>query len=176
MEWIRETQWLWWVAAALALGLIEIASLDLVFVMLALAALAAAAAAGLDGSITVQVLTFVAVAALLLAVLRPVALRKLKPAGEDERTNADALVGRTALVLREVTDRSGLVKLTGEEWTARTAPGTVLPADATVSVLRIEGATAVVAPLPDGTGPDRTGAATDPDGPAPGTTPRPDTT
>lgn len=148
MEWLKETQWLWWVAGALILGLVEIASLDLVFFMLAVAAVAAAVAAGLDQSITVQALTFVAVAALLLAVLRPIALRKIKPAGEAARTNADALTGRTALVLQDVTDRSGLVKLTGEEWTARTELGTVLAAEETVQVLRIEGATAVVGPLP----------------------------
>ncbi|WP_114908139.1 NfeD family protein [Ornithinimicrobium murale] len=150
MEWLKETQWLWWVAGALVLGLIEITSLDLVFFMLAVAAIAAAAAAGLDQSITVQVLTFVAVAALLLAVLRPLALRKIKPEGLAERTNADALVGRTAVVLQEVTDRTGLVKLSGEEWTARTAPGSVLPVDQTVHVQRIEGATAVVTSLPTG--------------------------
>lgn len=149
MEWLRETQWLWWIAGALVLGLVEIASLDLVFFMLALAAVAAALAAGADQSITVQVLTFVAVAALLLAVLRPIALRKLKPAAGGELTNTDALVGRTALVLQEVTDRTGLVKLSGEEWTARTAPGTVLPVDETVHVRRIEGATAVVEPMPE---------------------------
>lgn len=146
MEWLRETQWLWWVAGALVLGLVEITSLDLVFFMLAVAAVAAAVAAGLDQSVTVQVLTFVAVAALLLAVLRPVALRKIKPAGAALRTNADALAGRTALVLEEVTDRSGLVKLSGEEWTARTEPDTVLGVDETVRVVRIEGATAVVGP------------------------------
>lgn len=150
MEWLKETQWLWWVAGALVLGLVEIASLDLVFFMLAVAAIAAAAAAGLDQSITVQALTFVAVAALLLAVLRPVALRKIKPAGEGARTNADALAGKTAIVLQEVTDRSGLVKLSGEEWTARTEPGTVLAVDEGVQVLRIEGATAVVTSLPTG--------------------------
>jgi membrane protein implicated in regulation of membrane protease activity len=147
MEWLRETQWLWWIAGALILGLVEIASLDLVFFMLALAAVAAAGAAALDQGITVQVLTFVAVSALLLAVLRPVALRKLKPAAGNELTNTGALVGRTALVLREVTDRTGLVKLSGEEWTARTASGAVLPPDETVHVVRIEGATAVVEPL-----------------------------
>lgn len=148
MEWLRETQWLWWVSAALVLGLIEIASLELVFIMLAAAAVAAALAAGLGASITVQVLTFVAAASLLLAVLRPVALRKIKPEGDAQRTNADALVGRTALVLEEVTDRAGLVKLTGETWTARASADTRLPVDETVQVVRIEGATAIVAPMP----------------------------
>lgn len=170
MEWIRETQWLWWIAAALALGLVEVASLDLVFLMLAVAAVAAAGAAWFGGGITVQVLTFVAVAALLLAVLRPLALRRLKPAGEGGRTNADALVGRTAHVLQEVTDRAGLVKLVGEEWTARAAHGVVLPVDEDVQVLRIDGATAIVAALrPDSQ--TQTPPPAQPDRPADGTTP-----
>lgn len=145
MEWLRETQWFWWVGAALTLGLVEIASLDLVFAMLALAAISAGLAAAMGASFTVQVLTFVAVAALLLAVLRPVALRKLKPPEGEERTNAAALSGRPAIVLQEVTDRTGLIKLAGEEWTARTDSGISIPEDETVQVIRIEGATAVVA-------------------------------
>lgn len=145
MDWLRETQWLWWVAAALVLGLVEVASLDLVFVMLSVAAIAAAAAAGLGASFTVQVLVFVATAALLLAVLRPVALRRLKPAGPGQRTNAAAQLGRRAEVLAEVSERSGRVKLAGEEWSARSAqPGAVFPVGHVVEVTAIDGATAIV--------------------------------
>lgn len=144
MDWLRETQWLWWVGAALALGLIEIASLDLVFSMLAVAAVVAAGAAYLGLGFPGQVFVFVITATLLLAVLRPVAIRKLKPAGQDERTNTAAHVGRVAIVLSEVTETSGLVKLAGEEWTARSATGETVPTGAKVNVVRIEGATAVV--------------------------------
>ncbi|CAN5879688.1 MAG: NfeD family protein [Actinomycetota bacterium] len=145
MDWLRETQWLWWVGAALVLGLIEIASLDLVFTMLAAAALASALAAALGAGFPVQVIVFVTTSVALLALLRPLALRKLKPAGPGERTNAAGHVGRPAEVLREVTDRGGLVKLAGEEWSARTTgPGDILPTGRIVSVVRIEGATAIV--------------------------------
>lgn len=145
MEWLRETQWLWWVGAALVLGLIEIASLDLVFTMLAVAALAAAAAAALGLPFVGQVFVFVLVAGLLLAVLRPLVLRRIKPAGPGERTNAAAHIGRTAIVLAEVSDTAGLVKLAGEEWSARTdAPDERYPRDERVTVLRIDGAVAVV--------------------------------
>lgn len=159
MEWLRETQWLWWVGAALVLGLVEIASLDLVFTMLAVAALAAAAAAALGLSFVGQVFVFVLVSALLLAVLRPVALRRIKPAGPGERTNTAAHVGRTAVVLAEVSDTAGLVKLSGEEWSARTdsRDETHVPGER-VTVLRIEGAVAVVrgTDAPDRSGhPDR---------------------
>ena len=148
MEWLRETQWLWWVGAALVLGLIEVASLDLVFIMLSIGALAGAGVAFAGGSFTVQVLVATGTAGLLLLVVRPLALKKLKPAGPGERTNTAALSGRRAEVLEVVTDRGGLVKLRGETWSARSAdPGQTFQVDDVVSVVAIDGATAVVAPL-----------------------------
>jgi membrane protein implicated in regulation of membrane protease activity len=145
MDWLRETQWLWWVGAALVLGLIEIASLDLVFTMLALAALAAAAAAALGLDFPLQVIVFVVTSALLLFLLRPWALRRLGLDTPTVPTNADANVGQQAMVLTLVTDRSGMVKLRGEEWSARTeTPGLEIAPGQLVRVVRIDGATAVV--------------------------------
>ncbi|MGB7450018.1 MAG: NfeD family protein [Ornithinimicrobium sp.] len=147
MEWLRETQWLWWVSAALILGLVEIASLDLVFSMLAAAALVAALAAFAGGNFTIQVLSFVVAALVLLALLRPLLLRRLNLTGPAVPTNADANVGQRAEVLQEVTDRSGRVKLRGEDWSARTEQvHDPLPPGSIVQVVRIDGATAVVAP------------------------------
>ncbi|MGB3184488.1 MAG: NfeD family protein [Ornithinimicrobium sp.] len=153
MEWLRETQWLWWTAAALILGLIEIASLDLVFTMLAGSALVAAVAAFLGVPFPVQVIVFVITAVLLLALLRPLLLRRLNLTGPPPTTNADANVGQRAEVLSAVTDRSGTVKLRGEEWTARAAePDQELTPGQMVNVIRIDGATAVVsAEAPDNT-------------------------
>ncbi len=150
MEWLRETQWLAWIGGALILGLVEVASLDLVFAMLALAALVAALAAFLGASFPVQVIAFVLASGLLLAVARPLALRKLKPAGPGERTGTAGQVGRRAEVLTAVTGRSGLVKLSGEQWTARSADAaTTFEIGAVVLVVQIDGATAVVGPAPD---------------------------
>jgi membrane protein implicated in regulation of membrane protease activity len=66
---------------------------------------------------------------------------------EARSTGVAALVRRPAVVLADVTDRSGLVKLAGETWTARTrTPGEVLREGSDVVVLAIDGATAVVGP------------------------------
>jgi membrane protein implicated in regulation of membrane protease activity len=147
VEFLRETQWLWWVAGALVLGLVEVASLDLVFAMLTVAALTAAGLAYAGADVTVQVLAFSGTAALLLLVVRPVALRKLKPAGPAQRTNVAANVGRTAEVLAAVTDRSGQVKLAGEVWSARAADDAPpIEVGQIVEVVVIDGATAVVRP------------------------------
>ncbi len=149
MEWLREAQWLGWVGAALVLGLVEVASLDLVFAMLTAGALAAALGAYLGVGFPVQVIVFVVTSALLLAVARPLALRKLKPAGPAQRTGTEAQVGRSAEVLDAVTARSGLVKLTGEQWSARTLdPVETFAVGEVVRVVQIDGATAVVERLP----------------------------
>jgi membrane protein implicated in regulation of membrane protease activity len=63
------------------------------------------------------------------------------------RTGTAALVGRRALVLREVTGHDGRVRIGGEEWSARCYDETlVIPAGATVDVIQIEGASALVYP------------------------------
>ncbi|MGO1545532.1 MAG: NfeD family protein [Gulosibacter sp.] len=145
MEWLREFQWLGWVAAALILGLIEVASLDLVFVMLTIAALGAASVALAGGSLVVQVLVFVGISALLLIVVRPIALRKLRPAAATELTNVAAYIGRQGEILEITTNRTGLVKVIGEDWSARSVdPERTFQVGDIVRVVRIDGATAVV--------------------------------
>jgi membrane protein implicated in regulation of membrane protease activity len=67
-------------------------------------------------------------------------------------TNAAAHVGRFAVVLSDVTETSGRVKLAGEVWSARLVDDGVpnssgrVPEGSEVRVVRIDGATAVVEP------------------------------
>lgn len=144
---LRESQWLLWVGGAIVLGLVEVASLDLVFAMLVAGCLTAAGVALAGGAFPVQVLTFVATSSLLLVVVRPVAVRRLRAATPSQRTNVHGYVGRRAEVLQTVTDRGGLVKLSGETWSARSdSPDVTFPPGVFVHVVAIEGATAVVGP------------------------------
>ena len=63
------------------------------------------------------------------------------------RTGTAALVGRGALVQQEVNGHDGRVRIGGEEWSARSYDETlVIPVGATVDVIQIEGATALVYP------------------------------
>lgn len=140
-------EWLWWVGAALLLGLIEITTLDFVFIMFAGGALAAAGANAAGQPLWVQVVAFTVTSTVLLLTVRPPLKRMLSQGGPETLTNAEAHVGRTASVVEEVTEVSGLVKLMGEVWTARAAEGSPpLAEGSTVQVVRIDGATAVVAP------------------------------
>ncbi len=138
--------WLWWVGGALTLGILEMLSLDLVLVMFAGGALAGALAYALGAPVAVQILVAALTSIVLLVTLRPWLLRHLKGRVDLPETNAAALVGRPAVVVSTVDGTTGRVKLVGEVWSARTADGGSLPPGTSVTVTKIEGATAVVTP------------------------------
>ncbi len=136
--------WLWWLLAALSLGILQIYALDVAFGLLALAALGAGIAGLVGVPFWGTALVFAVLAVGLVIGLRAPMMRKFK-SGEQVVTGAAALVGARAIAIDSVTTRSGRVKLNGEVWTARTREGEVAE-DAYVTVIAIEGATAIVAP------------------------------
>ena len=136
--------WLIWLILAGGFAAAEAASLALVLVMAAGGAGAAAIVAAIGAPAAVQILVFVAGTLALLWGVRPIAIRHLHP---DPLTmsNADALVGRDAVVLSAVTRDGGRVRLNGAEWSARAMdPKQQLGVGTQVTVVAIEGATAVV--------------------------------
>ncbi len=147
MDW----QWVWWFSGAIVLGIVEMFTLDFLFLMLAGGAIAGGAAA-LMGAPWWLSLTVAAIASLvLLLALRPFLLRTFNLRKAGGATNVDALAGREARTIDEVTETSGRVKLNGEVWSARTrddAPP--IPEGAEVVVVEIKGATAIVAPEEEG--------------------------
>lgn len=139
---------LWWFVAAMALGIVEVFTLDLTFAMLAGGALAGGVAALLGAPLWLCVVIACAVAALLLFTLRPFLLKAIKSRSQVVETNAAALVGASARTLDDVTEARGRVKLRGEVWSARTVADAPPIEDGTdVVVVEIMGATAIVAPL-----------------------------
>lgn len=138
--------WFAWLLAAAALGAAEFFTLTLVFGLLVGAALVAAVVAGVGIGLLGQLVALGLTAVVGLALVRPVALRQM--AGTPlTREGSDALIGKRAEVVQEVTATHGLIKVSGEEWTARTLDESqVIPVGALVDVMEIEGATAVVYP------------------------------
>jgi membrane protein implicated in regulation of membrane protease activity len=138
--------WIVWLLAAAALGAAEFFTMTLVFGLLAGAALVAAVVAGLGVGALGQFAALGAAAAAGIVVVRPVALRHMAQTPLT-REGSDALLGKRAEVVQEVTATRGLIKLSGEEWSARAFDETaVIPVGALVEVMEIEGATAVVYP------------------------------
>lgn len=142
-DWIGDNEWTLWAGLALILGIIETTTLDLVFLMLAVGAAGGAAVAALGAPFLVQALAAIAVSVAMLGVVRPIAKRHLHQA-ISERTGVAALVGRRATVLERVDGNGGRVKLAGEVWSARSYDGSVIEVGASVDVVEIQGATALV--------------------------------
>ena len=139
-----EYDWALWLGFATLLGIVEVATLDLVFLMLAAGAVAGALTAALTDQVAIQAAVALLVSVAMLAVVRPVALRHLRTP-HALRTGVAALIGERALAIEPVDAHSGQVKIKGEVWSARTYdPSAVIEAGRSVEVVQIDGATAVV--------------------------------
>jgi membrane protein implicated in regulation of membrane protease activity len=149
MQWLSDNPWLGWLGLALALAAVEAATVDFVFVMLAAGALAGAAAAAVGAPFAIQVISAVAVGALFVGFVRPIAKSRFLELDKDHGIGTPGLVGREAHVVRTVDDHDGRVKLAGDIWSARTsAGGRPCHPGEIVRVVAIEGATAIVAGVP----------------------------
>lgn len=123
----------------------EALSGDLFLIMLAGGALVTAGvSAATDWPVWIDGVVFAVTSVALLLLVRPVLLRRFSTPPPTP-TNVAALTGKHALVLEEVGAHAGQVKIGGEVWTARPLDSTeVYSAGSTVTVMKIDGATAVV--------------------------------
>lgn len=145
---LGDNPWLVWLGVALVAGTIEVLTLDLIFLMIAGGAVAAAVAAAFGAPLTVDLIVFAVTSGLLLLAARPPLKAYVQRSTPLTATGTDALVGTEGEVLVAVSRESGRVKVAGEVWSARSATGGLpLEVGSTVTVVRIDGATAVVAPL-----------------------------
>lgn len=139
-------EWIIWVILAVVLGVAEIFTVTAALGLLGAAALLTAATAAIGLPVPLQLLVFALSSTAGLIVIRPIAMRHVRQP-QLQRFGVEALVGRQAYVLSEVTGREGRVRIGGEEWSARAYDETlVIPTGATVDVIEIEGATALVYP------------------------------
>jgi len=139
-------EWVIWLIVALVLGVAEVMTLTTALGVLGAAALVTAGTAVFGVPVLLQLLVFTIAAATGVVLVRPIALRHMHHP-QLERFGVDALVGQRAFVLREVTAQDGLVRIGGEEWTARAYDETlVIPEGSTVDVMEITGSTALVYP------------------------------
>lgn len=140
----RVDAWVWWLIAAVGLGIPLVLTAMPEFGMFAVGALAGSVTAALGGGIVAQTLVFVAVSVALLLVVRPL-VKRSRTQAPAHRSGVDALTGRQAVVLERVDGQGGRIKLAGEVWSARSLDdGASYEAGARVDVVEIDGATAVV--------------------------------
>ncbi|MFF8326313.1 NfeD family protein [Rhodococcus qingshengii] len=134
-----------WLIGALVLAGAEALVGDFFLLTLAGGALATAGVSAVtDFPVWVDAVMFGVFSAALVLGVRPIMLRRFG-SPPPTPTGIQALEGKHALVLEEVGEHSGQVKLDGEVWTARPYDTTeVYPPGTKVTVMEINGATAVV--------------------------------
>ena len=137
--------WVWWLIAAVGLGIPLVVTAMPEFGMFAVGAVAGAVAAGLGGGIVAQVLVFVVVSVALHR--RRTADRRPQPRQRPElRSGVDALKGRQAVVLERVDGgaAAGSSSPARSGRPARSTQDRAFEPGQQVDVVEIEGATAVV--------------------------------
>lgn len=136
--------WVLWLVAAGLFTAGEVVGLDLVLLMLAGGALGGMVVALAGGGVPVQLIAFLGVSAFLLVSVRPVAKAHLLRRTPEQLDGVQTLVGRTAVVTRTVGRSSGRIRVGADEWTARAEFDDTFEVGATVRILQVDGATAVV--------------------------------
>ena len=133
-----------WLVIAVVMGVTEACTVQLVSVWFAIGSAAACITSLFTDQIYIQVIVFVVVTAIALAVTRPL-VKKLKRK-RPEATNADRYIGKTGVVIETIDNAAakGLVKVDNEKWTARSVDGQLLEPGDRVVVTAIEGVKLIV--------------------------------
>lgn len=137
-----------WLALMVVFLIIEAAcAVHLVSIWFAVGSLVAMVISLLSGPVWLQILLFAVVSGGLLACLWPFAQKFLNP--RLEKTNLDSIIGSQGYVTADIDNvhAQGQVKLSGMEWTARSADNEPIPVGTLITVERIEGVKAYVKPV-----------------------------
>lgn len=137
-----------WLIILVIMVIAEFATMGLATIWFAGGALVAFIAALVGAPLPVQVVLFFAVSFVLLLFTRPLAKKQFNV--KREKTNAESLLGETAVVLEPINNlaAAGLVQIRGQEWTARAKNSSKQFAkDEVVKVIAIEGVKLIVEEL-----------------------------
>ncbi len=135
-----------WLGATVVLFIAEAITVNLVTVWFALGALAAFIAAIAGAGWAVQIVLFLAVTIVTLIFTRPIAKKHIN--GKHEATNADMVIGKTAVVTEDIDNiaAKGAVSCMGKVWTARSENGEKINQGEEVTVKKIQGVKLIVSP------------------------------
>lgn len=137
-------QLLVWLGIAVVLGILEAATVALVSVWFAVGALAAMIPAYFGAPIWAQILVFLGISAVCLALTRSFFKDVVKI--KKQPTNSDSLIGSAGVVSSKIENLrgGGKVYISGLTWSAKTVDGSEAEEGDVVTIERIEGATLYV--------------------------------
>ena len=142
--------WMIWLAAFVVLTGIEAVTMALTTIWFAGGALVAFLMALLGVGKYIQVGAFFLVSLILLIFTRPFALKYVNQ--RTVRTNVEGIIGKKARITAAVNNdlAEGTAVVAGQEWTARSADGSIIEAGTMVVVEAVRGVKLIVRKIEEG--------------------------
>ncbi len=133
-----------WLVLVVIFCIVEASTAGLVSIWFAGGALIALISAIAGVNIYVQTLLFLLSSALLLFLLRKIAINSFK--FKNEKTNTDRLIGQEVVITETVDNRGqiGKAKINDVEWKVKSESGDVIQKGETATVCKIEGVKLIV--------------------------------
>ena len=129
-----------WLGIMIAAVVVEVCTAQMVSVWFAIGALCSffVALAGVE-QLWIQIVVFVIASAITVIVARPLVKKLVNKRAEP--TNADMVIGKTGVVTEKIDNLapSGLVKVNGNVWTARSVDDSVIEENDRVVIKEISG-------------------------------------
>lgn len=143
MNFILQNMPWFWLGMAIIFTLIEVFTAGLTTIWFAIGSIPMIFLSFLPIPFLYQVLIMLVISIVLLIFTRPFFVKKLN--ANKEKTNVDALIGKTALVTKKITKfEKGEVKIDGKIWTAKSVSDEDLEEGTECLLQSIEGVTAIV--------------------------------
>ena len=126
-----------WLIVAIVLVIVEICTAAFGSICFAIGAGFSALAAGLGAGLTWQIIIFAVVSLLTFIFLRPFILKFMDRKSKDVKTNADALIGRKAIVSERIdaSQHTGRVAVDGDDWKAVSQNGEIIEKGTSVEII-----------------------------------------
>lgn len=139
--------WGFWLIAAGIFFIIEIATVGFLIFWLGIGALLAMVTSFLTDNLIIQTAVFVISSAILIPLTKPF-IDKISRKGAIP-TNSYSLINKKGIVLTDIDPikGTGLVKVNGETWSAKTENESSILKDTEVEVLAIDGVKLIVKPV-----------------------------
>lgn len=135
---------IYWVIILIILIFIEIITLGLTTIWFAGGALAAFIISLFFDSLVAEIIAFLIVSLALLYFTRPFVMKYFNP--QRVKTNYEGVIGKEALVITTIDNlkATGQAVVDGQQWSARSADGSVIEKDTKVIVQSISGVKLIV--------------------------------
>ena len=139
--------WSFWLIVAGIFLIMEIATEGFLIFWLGIGALLAMATSFITTNLVLQTVVFVVSSAILIPLTKPLTDKFINK--KTVPTNTYSLIGKQGIVIADINslEATGLVKVNGETWSAKSDSGEPISKDTQIEVLSIDGVKLIVTPI-----------------------------